>query len=314
MRMTFTPKTRPNAIVTCCTPNWLPLAACTLKSCVEQGAGDLADLYIVTTHHSAEDASNLNKFLDKHGITVRLIEGKLPQDILAKAPKRYSAATFLRLTLDLQLDPSYERVLYLDSDVLALGPLAHLFQYDFRGKPLGAVEDYLSFPDRHGRAARHPSSIGLETGSRYFNAGVLLFDWKLVLHHNLLAESIHFILNSYATGRKLKFNDQDALNIVFAGKWHAMPTIFNLISIVSDYFPERPVLRHFTMDHKPWQKVKGMGYAEYYRMYQTMLVGTPWDGLTKKGLTKIALLHAIGGYLRSHDSNSRARYQKHLLG
>ena len=312
MHMTFTSKTRPNAIVTCCTPNWLPLAACTLKSCVDQGGAELADLYVVAMGLPENHRAEFQAFLTRHKFHATIIDGVLPQELIDRAPKRFSAAAFLRLTLDQMLDPTYQRVLYLDSDILALAPVALVLNYDLQGKPLGAVEDYQSFPTRTGGHAKHPQSIGLPAGARYFNSGVLLFDWPKILRQKKLPECVERILGLSATRKKLRFPDQDVMNLVFANEWQRMPTRFNLISIVSDYFPEAPVFRHFTRDHKPWHKVKGIGYSDYYQQYRAMLEGTPWAEMVQTGMMRLAPLISLGNYLRSRDAKTRRRYQKHL--
>lgn len=312
MQMAFTPKSKPNAIVTCCTPNWLPLAACTLKSCVDQGGAHLADFYVVAMGLTEKHRADFQAFLTRHKFHATIIDGVLPQELIDRAPKRFSAAAFLRLTLDQMLDPTYERVLYLDSDVLALASVAQVLNYDLQGKPLGAVEDYQSFPTRTGGHAKHPQSIGLPPGSRYFNSGVLLFDWPQILARKKLPECVDRILGLSASRKKLSFPDQDVMNLVFANEWQRMPTRFNLISIVSDYFPEPPVFRHFTRDHKPWHKVKGIGYSDYYQQYRTMLEGTPWVGMVQTGFNRLAPFISFGNYLRSRDVKTRERYRKHL--
>ncbi len=313
-QMTFTPKTKPNAIVTCCTPNWLPWAACTLKSCADQGGAKLADFYVVAMGLSAKDRADFQTFLSIHKFRATIIDGALPQHLIDKSPKRFSAAAFLRLTLDKMLDPAYRRVLYLDSDVLALAPLRQVLEFDLQGKALGAVEDYQSFPTRFDGHAKHPAAIGLPAAAPYFNSGVLLFDWPKILKQKKLPECVERIQSLSSPSKKLEFPDQDVMNLVFAGQWQHMPTRFNLISIVSDYFPETPVIRHFTRDHKPWHKVRGIGYAHYYQQYRAMLEGTPWAAMVQTGRTCLAPLISLGNYLRSRDAKTRERFRKHLQG
>ena len=175
------------------------------------------------------------------------------------------------------------------------------------------MEDYQSFPNRFGGHARHPRAIGLAPGSRYFNSGVLLFDWQKTLAQRLLPRCVERIMALSTSGEKLNFPDQDVMNLVFAGKWQVMPTRFNLISIVSDYFPESPVFRHFTRDHKPWHRVKGIGYEAYHQIYKSMLDGTPWAAQVESGRMRLAPLISLGNYWRSRDAKTRERYRKHLL-
>ncbi len=312
--MNFKSKSKEMAIVTCCTPNWLPFAACTLKSCADQGAAEYADLYVICLQPTNKDLRDFENFVAHHALSVNFIDGSLSQELIERAPKRFSAAAFLRLTLDQLLDPSYVRVLYLDSDILALGPIAQVLKYGLQGKCLGAVEDFQSFPTRFGSHAKHPSAIGLPPGSRYFNSGVLLFDWSKTLKERRLPECIARVVELSSSANKLRFPDQDAMNLVFAGEWQPMPLAFNLISIVSDFFSEPPVLRHFTRDHKPWHKVRGIGYSHFYKQYQSMLRGTAWAAITERGRPHLAPLIAIGNFVRRHDRVAREVYRKHLLG
>ena len=133
-------KHKPNAIVVCCTPNWLPYAACTLKSCVDQGGSRVADLYVICMGVTERDRKSFAAFLARHCFSATLIDGELPEKLVKNSQKRFSAAAFLRLTLNEILAPDYQRVLYLDSDILALSPMASLFDIELGGKPLELPE------------------------------------------------------------------------------------------------------------------------------------------------------------------------------
>jgi lipopolysaccharide biosynthesis glycosyltransferase len=304
-------KHKANAIVVCCTANWLPYAACTIKSCMDQG-GAIADLYVICMGLTDQHRQDFAAFLTRHNFSANLIDGVLPEKLVKNAQKRFSAAAFLRLTLNEILAADYQRVLYLDSDILALAPIAPLFEMDIGGKPLAAVEDYQSFPGRFGAKHNHASAIGLPPGARYFNSGVLLFDWPQTLARKLLQECVQRILALDKSAKKLGFPDQDVMNLVFAGEWLRLPRIYNLISIVSDYFPERPVFRHFTMDNKPWHAVWVLGYGEYRAQYKAMLAGTPWSSLIGERLTNIAPIQSLNMLRRRLSKRTRARYLHHL--
>jgi len=301
-----------NAIVVCCTPSWLPAAACTLKSCADQGGAEVADFYVIAMGLTEQDKVDFQNFQTRHKFSATIIEGKLPQKLIDNAPKRFSAAAFLRLTLNEILDPTYKRVLYLDSDILALSPMAHIFTMDLGGKCLGAVEDYQSFPSIFGSWKDHARAIGLKTGERYFNSGVLLLDWPQILKLKLLQTCVERIMALPKSGGKLNFPDQDVMNLVFAGQWHRMSTRYNLISIVSDYFPENPIFRHFTMDHKPWGPVWVLGHQQARRLYQSMLKGSPWANKMGVAAKRIAPIESLGIFLRRADKATRERYRRHL--
>ncbi len=305
-------KHKPNAIVVCCTPNWLPYAACTLKSCVDQGGSRAADLYVICMGVTENDRKSFAAFLTRHIFSATLIAGALPEKLVKNSQKRFSAAAFLRLTLNEILAPDYQRVLYLDSDILALSSMASLFDVDLGGKPLAAVEDYQSFPGMFGSKRNHATDIGLPAGARYFNSGVLLFDWPQTQARKLLQQCVQRILALDASAKKLGFPDQDVMNLVFAGEWLRLPRVYNLISIVSDYFPERPVFRHFTMDNKPWHNVWVLGYGEYRETYKAMLTATPWESSVANRISRIAPIQSLKMLLRRADTRTSTRYLRHL--
>ena len=304
-------KQKPNAIVTCCTSNWLPYAACTLKSCIDQGGG-IADLYVICMGLTEKDRTNFAAFLTHHKFNATLLAGVLPDKLVKNAQKRFSAAAFLRLILNEILSHDYQRVLYLDSDILALAPMSSLFEIDLGEKPLAAVEDYQSFPGAFDATNNHARAIGLPPGARYFNSGMLLFDWQQVLSLKLLEECVNRILALDASAKKLGFPDQDVMNLVFQDKWLRLPLRYNLISIVSDYFPQTPVFRHFTMDNKPWHTVWVLGYGKYRDLYRTMFAHTPWSHLIGPRLTRFALIQSFNMLLRRANAITRGRFQKHL--
>ena len=272
----------------------------------------MADFYVMAIGVSDKDRAEFQMFLSHHKFSATIIDGILPQKLIDRAPKRFSAAAYLRLVMDKVLDPEYQRVLYLDSDILALAPIQQVLNYNLQGKLLGAVEDYQSFPTRSGAHARHPRSIGLFADSRYFNSGVLLFDWPQTLARNKIAECLDRILALTLSNQKMSFPDQDVMNVVFAGEWQRMPARFNLISIVSDYFPQQTVFRHFTRDHKPWHKVIGIGYSGFYEQYLSMLKGTPWVSQIETGFPRFAPIITLGNFLRQRDSKTRLRYRNYL--
>jgi lipopolysaccharide biosynthesis glycosyltransferase len=305
-------KNKSNAIVVCCTPSWLPAAACTLKSCADQGGAEVADFYVVAMGLTDKDRKDFQTFQSINNFSATIVDGILPQRLVDIATKRFSAAAFLRLTLDQILDAGYRRVLYLDSDILALQPIGSMFDIDLQGKCLGAVEDYQSLPSLFGDRFNHTRSIGLKPGERYFNSGVLLFNWPETLKRRMLPQCVDRILALGTSKKKFNFPDQDIMNLVFAGQWHRLPMAYNLMSVLSDYFPKKPIFRHFTKDHKPWQNVWMPGFSEFKKQYQAMLQNSPWASAFKTKMTRIAPIESLGIMLRRMDTASRDRYLKHL--
>ena len=166
---------------------------------------------------------------------------------------RWSRAIYYRLILP-DLLPDLERIIYLDSDLLVLRDPAELFDMPFDGASCMAVVTKVS-PD-------HARRVGIPP-ERYFNSGVLVFSpaqWKRAGCADRFKECIA----QYAD--RLKYPDQDILNIVFQSEVRFLHPRWNIITStfrnepVACYTAEQimdalahPGIAHFTGSHKPWR-------------------------------------------------------------
>src|SRR4051812_37304876 len=82
-----------------------------------------------------------------------------------------AAATYFRLFIGRLIPADIDRILYLDSDILIAGALGELWATDLEKYAVAATIDAGLDED----IALH-ERIGLDSTSRYFNAGVLLID------------------------------------------------------------------------------------------------------------------------------------------
>jgi lipopolysaccharide biosynthesis glycosyltransferase len=187
----------------------------------------------------------------------RMIEITLP-DWLQRwpVPAHMSTASYARLfAADFWL-ASWDRALYLDSDVLIEGPLAPLFRLNLGGRLAALVED-CGFCRRDEEAAparvQTLRQIGLDPTLVYFNAGVMLFDtaaWRalrVAQHLPAFKEVEHKLSGSV---------DQDFVNWVLGGaalqlspRWNFQTHYLGL-----DLEPcIAPVITHYLDILKPWR-------------------------------------------------------------
>lgn len=304
--------TKPNAIVLCCNANWLPYAAVALLSCVQYGAAEVADLHVAVIGARTEDKDNFVRFTKEYGFTAKLIDVSLPQELAAFPALRFSPAALIRLKLDEILPADYVRVLYLDCDILAQRPVADIFAANLNGKALGAVEDYLSLPGPLSLFSSHTQEIGLGRDARYFNSGVLLFDWAKTRESGHLRRCVERVVRYQQGGQRLKLPDQDVLNLEFAGNWQRLDLCFNLMAFFVDYFPATPVFRHFSNRQKPWGRLWQPGLARERTFYREILAESPWPDYQPSRYNRPSLEGAFGIILRKLDPISGRRYRKHL--
>lgn len=306
------PAPKRNAVVTCVTPNWLHFACFTLLSCAQQGAAETSDFFILTNKARPEEIATAQGYLKQRGVEAQILNLELTGFLKVIHESGVNAGVLLRLTLDQALPSHYARVLYLDSDILAVAPLAAPMEADLKGKALGAVEDWHSMPGPLRAFQDHPRTLGFAPGDRYFNAGVLLLDWQKTLKGRLITRAVEIWQEAQEKRGGLFFVDQDALNLAFHGNWQPLPVGMNASSVLVDYFLKGNVLRHFSAHCKPWAQYWMPGLAGYKAQYKAMAEGSPWPDFKVPAFSAIDVKELAGLCVRRMDFITRARYRAHV--
>ncbi len=149
----------------------------------------------------------------------------------------------------------FDRLCYIDSDVVCQSELNTLLTLDLQDRPIAARCEEMS-PEVSTAATRN----GIEP-SRYFNSGVLLLDSSCRDTRTYLDCAIH--ITEHEPDR-LSFHDQCALNISFAAKVHPLPSEFNFF--IRPFRSDNGAigsgrLLHFLDKPKPWD----VSYTREYR-------------------------------------------------
>lgn len=269
-------------------------------------------MFVTVIAAKPEDHEKFAEFTQAHGFKATLLDCVLPAPLSGFSFRRFSQASLLRLKLDEILPENYARVLYLDSDILAMGPIAEVFNADLKGKSVGAVEDYVSLPRRIGLFASHSEKIGMSKSAPYFNSGVMLFDWAKTRQNGHLCRAVGRIVDAMQQGRKFSLPDQDVLNLEFAGDWQRLNLRFNMMAFFVDYFPGVPLLRHFSNRQKPWGPLWQPGFRQARAMYRETFANSPWPSFAPGPYTGLSLVGTFGFILRKLDPFSAPRYRKHM--
>ncbi len=184
------------------------------------------------------------------------------------ATNHLTIQTYYRLFIPMVMK-NYERVLYADVDLIFNKPIDELFTIDLGDKEMGATLDEVAYFQNLEFCKNRTMNLGLTNPCGYFNAGVLVFNTKIINLQTYIAN----LLNAFEHP-KLEFLDQDILNLMYNdkiyildAKWnyyyhvHLTRTVENVKSLPKEYndrnFRELCII-HYTGDMKPWN------FPEYY--------------------------------------------------
>ncbi|HUB67340.1 MAG TPA: glycosyltransferase family 8 protein [Candidatus Methylacidiphilales bacterium] len=178
--------------------------------------------------------------------------------------------TYLRLLAPAKLDTDWDRVLYLDSDMVILSGLSELYDTPFDGKAVAAARDigigYVSAKD----GVFNFSELGIPPQTHYFNAGVLLMNLRRWRSENL-ADRVFDYMNRHKDSAY--YWDQGGMNAILYDSWIEVSPVWNQTRDINfqdlwtklGYSTEEwkqardhPKIVHFSAFLKPWVQYKGI--------------------------------------------------------
>ena len=193
-----------------------------------------------------------------------------------------SVETYYRFLIQ-KLLPFYDKVLYLDSDIIINGDIAKLYNIDLQGKLLGAVRDIDFLGNlnvKHGKRMNYAKTVlKMQNPYDYFQAGVLVLNTKAMREHYTIEQWL-----AYASNDDFIYNDQDVLNAHCEGNVLYLPWEWNVVhdcggrvdnlftqspnDIYDAYMQSRsnPQIIHYAGYQKPWAD-PDCDYASIYWRY-----------------------------------------------
>src|SRR5690348_12599353 len=208
-------------VVVCLTfdANYLAPAATVMMSCLVHTGGPSLQFEIIHDESLSSRAreklqamcGDAGARLNLHLMDERRLHGLPSVD-------RFGSIVWWRLFLP-ELLEHVDRVLYLDCDTLALSSLHPLWGQDLGEPVLAAVANVVE-----PRMREHVAGLGIDYPGGFFNAGVLLMQLDRMRDEGSTKELVNFAVSNQ---KMLLWNDQDALNVVFKGRWHSLHPRWN---------------------------------------------------------------------------------------
>ena len=167
--------------------------------------------------------------------------------------------TYYRLMAAELLPNNVDKIIYMDGDMIVIGDIHALWEFDITNYAVAGAVDSLQFDDEIYRR------LAFDKKNGYFNAGVELINLRYWREHNISNQAIAYIESHQDS---LPFMDQDVINTILADKKAFIPIRYNyqtmyLTKFFSKAFTpefmndvllnkEHPVIIHYNGGVKPW--------------------------------------------------------------
>ena len=244
---------------------YAPFLAVALESIVDHVSDE--NMYIInimTTAMNEENRIKINKY-ERNNIKIFYYDvTDLANNIKDKLYTRdyYSISTYFRLFIP-NMFKQYDKVLYLDSDIVVLDDIANLYNIDIGNNYVGAAPDDVIATDQIFRDYAE-KVIGCSSYKHYFNAGVLIMNLKEMRNIDFENKFLHLL----DTVKYYVAQDQDYLNRFCKGKVTIITTDWDRMPVNKDKVNDRDTLKlvHFNLAFKPWH-FDDIPYQEYFWKY-----------------------------------------------
>lgn len=243
---------------------YCPFLAVAIQSMIDNSSPEYTYcIKVLNTDISSENKRKISRY-EQENVSIEFVDlNYYIQKIKDKLYTRdyYSKTTYFRLFIP-NLYPQYDKVLYLDSDIVVLDDIAELFNSDIENNLVAAApDDVIQFNPVFQTYAE--KVVGVADYHRYFNAGVLLMNLHQ-LRKFKFQEKFVYLLD------KIKFSvaqDQDYLNRLCKGRVKLIDRTWNRMPIEDPKIkPENVKLVHFNLAFKPWH-FEDILYKEFFWLY-----------------------------------------------
>lgn len=188
----------------------------------------------------------------------------------------FSVEMYYRIMIP-EIFPQYDKVLYLDCDIVVLRDISELYDADVSDYLIGGIRNMM-----HEKMKKYILfSLEVDTG-KYINSGVILFNCERCRKENFTENAFKLLIKR----QDFRYPDQDLINIMCIGKilyldprwnftWHYrhLQESSNMELHLSEEdmqkfleYEQNPYLIHYTGETKPWDNVNKY-LSDYFWKY-----------------------------------------------
>nr|WP_238337483.1 glycosyltransferase [Arsenophonus endosymbiont of Aphis craccivora] len=260
--------------------NFLLGAAISINSVLINNIDTDFNFHLFTDYIDDEYIQRFQKMITKYNsnIIIYLLDAEELKQL--STSDFWSYATYFRLIAFEYLSTNINSILYLDADVICKGNLKELFQLNLANSFAAVVLDVNNMQQSSATRLKLTDLNG-----KYFNAGVIYVNLKKWIENDLSKKSLELVRGTTNFG-KLKYLDQDALNILFQTQniylsrdYNCIYTLKNELAYhdLSKYkntITDSTILIHYTGVTKPWH-TWGINYPASQFFFNSY-IHSPW--------------------------------------
>lgn len=243
---------------------YIPFLAVSLQSLIKNSSKNYYySIKILYTSIKEENKKKIKKY-ETENVKIEFVDlNYYIEEVKEKLYTRdyYTKTTYFRLFIP-DLYPQYDKVIYLDSDIVVLGDIADLYNEEIGNNLVAAAPDDViqNNPVFQEYAER---VVGVADYKNYFNAGILLMNLDEMRKFKFQSKFLYLL-------ETIKFSvaqDQDYLNRLCKGRVKILDTIWDRMPIPTDNISESDLkIIHYNLVYKPWH-FEDVLYKEYFWDY-----------------------------------------------
>lgn len=248
-----------------------PWAGVMMSGLLAHDHGAPLDFHLFSDGVRRADVRRMERMVQEHGATLNVYDVR---PVLKSETEglhislAISRTVYARLFLDHVIGSATDRVIYLDCDILCVGSIAPIWDFDLKGEAIAAVRDIGSLTPEH--LATTTCRLGLPEGQPYYNSGVMVIDVAKWRDADVGRRALAY---AKRMGDRLAWWDQDAINGVMGARIQEMPAEWNCQVSPLTTPSGQEVLVHFFGRIKPWDLEHSGAFA---KDYQRVLRASPW--------------------------------------
>ena len=256
--------------------NYVPFLAVAMTSLlVNASKNHFYKIYILTTSLKREYAEQLQLIVKDCAPDNASLDFVSLRDEMEKSQGAfhlrhyYSRETYCRIFIP-RFFPQYEKVLYLDCDIVVTGDISELYNTEIGDNLVAAApEEVMADFDVYGTYVE--KALGISR-NKYFSAGILLINAELYRKENIEGKFIE-LMNRFVFRVT---QDEDYLNVLCKDRVKWLPVDWNKSAYALEdhpkFDPTKLKIIHYKINWKPWH-YDDVLYEEYFWMYaqQTFL-------------------------------------------